>query len=99
MIEIRKTEIAELGILMELFEQGKRIMRKSGNMKQWTGGYPNEELVKKDIENGNSYVCLDEEQNIVGTFTFIQGNDPRSEERRVGKECSEPCRSRWSPYH
>ena len=24
---------------------------------------------------------------------------PRSEERRVGKECSEPCRSRWSPYH
>ena len=25
--------------------------------------------------------------------------DDRSEERRVGKECSEPCRSRWSPYH
>src|SRR3546814_14669544 len=24
---------------------------------------------------------------------------PRSEERRVGKECVSPCRSRWSPYH
>ena len=24
---------------------------------------------------------------------------PRSEERRVGKECRMPCRSRWSPYH
>ena len=24
-----------------------------------------------------------------------EGADPRSEERRVGKE----CRSRWSPYH
>ena len=23
----------------------------------------------------------------------------RSEERRVGKECVQPCRSRWSPYH
>src|SRR3546814_19873166 len=23
----------------------------------------------------------------------------RSEERRVGKECASPCRSRWSPYH
>ena len=23
----------------------------------------------------------------------------RSEERRVGKECYSPCRSRWSPYH
>ena len=25
--------------------------------------------------------------------------ETRSEERRVGKECIEPCRSRWSPYH
>ena len=24
---------------------------------------------------------------------------PRSEERRVGKECRIRCRSRWSPYH
>lgn len=23
----------------------------------------------------------------------------RSEERRVGKECDQQCRSRWSPYH
>ena len=30
----------------------------------------------------------------------ISGNKfSRSEERRVGKECSSPCRSRWSPYH
>ena len=27
----------------------------------------------------------------------IQGD--RSEERRVGKECANSCRSRWSPYH
>ena len=26
---------------------------------------------------------------------YINNNDDRSEERRVGKE----CRSRWSPYH
>ena len=25
--------------------------------------------------------------------------DYRSEERRVGKECTSWCRSRWSPYH
>ena len=25
--------------------------------------------------------------------------DFRSEERRVGKECTSVCRSRWSPYH
>src|SRR3546814_1136362 len=26
-------------------------------------------------------------------------NNQRSEERRVGKECVNTCRSRWSPYH
>src|SRR3546814_11421798 len=26
-------------------------------------------------------------------------NPPRSEERRVGKECVSTCRSRWSPDH
>src|SRR3546814_1552654 len=29
---------------------------------------------------------------------FVRKNS-RSEERRVGKECVSPCRSRWSPYH
>ena len=27
------------------------------------------------------------------------GDFNRSEERRVGKECTSWCRSRWSPYH
>src|SRR3546814_20026197 len=30
---------------------------------------------------------------------LIAGDFIRSEERRVGKECVSPCRSRWSPYH
>ena len=33
--------------------------------------------------------------NVVATDTMKN----RSEERRVGKECIPPCRSRWSPYH
>ena len=32
-------------------------------------------------------------------FGAILVNLPRSEERRVGKECLRLCRSRWSPYH
>src|SRR5213076_3552771 len=40
---------------------------------------------------------------VPGTAVFMAG-DPdsvpnRSEERRVGKECYQPCRSRCSPYH
>src|SRR3546814_2417621 len=38
----------------------------------------------------------------VGAFLRCSGGQrrgPRSEERRVGKECVSTCRSRWSPYH
>ena len=41
------------------------------------------------IEEGHDF------QEAVG----IADEVARSEERRVGKECSLPCRSRWSPYH
>src|SRR3546814_14057884 len=36
----------------------------------------------------------------VGTAPPLRGDgqDKRSEERRVGKECVSKCRSRWSPY-
>src|SRR3546814_11699757 len=36
-----------------------------------------------------------------GARTLVPDHDhvSRSEERRVGKECVSPCRSRWSPYH
>ena len=39
-------------------------------------------------DNGSQFTC--------GTFKSYCG---RSEERRVGKECTSWCRSRWSPYH
>ena len=32
-------------------------------------------------------------------FDWAIVDPPRSEERRVGKECLRLCRSRWSPYH
>src|SRR3546814_8057922 len=37
-----------------------------------------------------------------GVVSFIESGwrrMPRSEERRVGKECVRTCRYRWSPYH
>ena len=34
-----------------------------------------------------------------GNGQLVEIPRDRSEERRVGKECMEGCRSRWSPYH
>src|SRR3546814_18387604 len=40
-------------------------------------------------------VCL----SLESPLTIAYLGPERSEERRVGKECVSPCRSRWSPYH
>src|SRR3546814_2954602 len=32
-------------------------------------------------------------------YLTVTRGTPRSEGRRVGKECVSTCRSRWSPYH
>src|SRR3546814_9647086 len=40
-----------------------------------------------------------ENANALKAVCAQQGRGLRSEERRVGKECVSPCRSRWSPSH
>src|SRR3546814_9930104 len=50
--------------------------------------------------SANLDVLRQELRNFVNKNTPIfPGEDERSEERRVGKECVSTCRSRWSPYH
>ena len=63
-------------------------------------------IKNKPIVQGNIIITPNPtDQSSLLTFPseFINENKIlrvfRSEERRVGKECSEPCRSRWSPYH
>src|SRR3546814_2810116 len=38
-------------------------------------------------------------RRVIDPVTRHGDHTPRSEERRVGKECVSTCRSRWSPYH
>ena len=39
------------------------------------------------------------ERFVEGVVEDMGDSTNRSEERRVGKECTYWCRSRWSPYH
>ena len=47
------------------------------------------DVVAEELKKG-------EKIQLVGFGTFEVS---RSEERRVGRECSGPCRSRWWSYH
>lgn len=74
-MEIRHTSLEELAVVMEIYNNARLFMRNNGNFSQWVNGYPGPELIKQDIERGDSYVCQDRGQ-IVGVFTFFRGTEP-----------------------
>jgi hypothetical protein len=73
--KIRKANLKDLPIILNLRDQAREIMRSYGNTFQWPDGYPREDMFVKDIEQGYSYVMMNGEGTIVGTFAFIPGPD------------------------
>lgn len=76
MIRVRPTEWKDLPAVMEAYEAARNFMRANGNHAQWVNGYPSEELIRREIADGHSFVCIDEKGDVVGTFCFIPGEDP-----------------------
>ena len=73
--KIRKANLKDLPIILNLRNQAREIMRSYGNTFQWPNGYPREDMFVKDIEQGYSYVMMNGEGIIVGTFALIPGPD------------------------
>lgn len=74
-MEIRKSKIEDLKVMMDIFAYARTFMKEHGNPNQWSNNqWPPEEWIKKDIESGNSYVCI-HEGKVVGTFYYVYGKD------------------------
>ncbi len=71
---IRKSTINDIPTLLEIAEEAKQTMRESGNLKQWTDGYPSADVFRQDIEKGVSYV-VEEDGTVVATFALVPGPD------------------------
>jgi hypothetical protein len=70
--EAKPTDIAEIMLVMEA---AKRIMRASGNMHQWTDGYPSEAVITADMEKKGGFV-IEDANKIVGYFAFLASPEP-----------------------
>jgi len=66
---------ARLDGILEVYASARAYMREHGNLYQWVGGYPSRELLEKDIELGQLYLCT-EDGEICGVFCYFEGEDP-----------------------
>ena len=89
---IREAATADLSAIMVVLEAAKGIMRASGNLHQWTGGYPSEEIILKDISDGAGHVVADDGK-VVGYFAFIPSPEPTYSEIFGGSWLKD------EPYH
>lgn len=60
---------------MEICGEARDIMRADGNMTQWTGGYPSEDVIRTDIDSSAGFV-IEVGDRIEGYFAFISGVEP-----------------------
>ena len=49
MIQIRPSQLSDLDRLMEIFDHARKFMASVGNGNQWINGYPQRELIAKEI--------------------------------------------------
>ena len=74
-MEIRKSTTDDVPAILEIFRAAKAYMAAHGNPTQCGGDYPGLPELLPDIARGDSYV-LTENGTVVGTFSFIIGDEP-----------------------
>ena len=73
---IRHATEHDFARMMEIYSFARRFMAEHGNPNQWgPTQWPPEGLIRNDIRDGNSYVCVNKDGIVIGTFYFIQGTD------------------------
>ncbi len=83
-MRIRRTEESDVSRVMEIYAHARQFMAENGNPNQWGPTcWPPESLIHQDIRDGHSYVCVNDEGNVIGTFFFICGEDIEPTYRQI----------------
>ena len=75
-MQIRKTREEDYARIMEIYAFARDFMKQHGNPNQWgPTNWPPAALIREDIKNGDSYVCVNDRDQVCGVFYFIAGKD------------------------
>ena len=75
---IRQTTMHDIDEICTIYAAARDFMRDNGNPNQWSNNRPTEETIEHDIEEGNSYVCVHNEE-IAAVFFYNTERDPTYE--------------------
>jgi GNAT superfamily N-acetyltransferase len=70
----RKAEISDINAIWAILQHAILSRKKDGS-EQWQDGYPNPEIIQKDIEKGEGFV-LTEGETILGYSAILINNEP-----------------------
>jgi hypothetical protein len=74
-MEVRQAIPEDIAKILEIIDEARVIMRENGNLTQWADGYPSQDTILADIENGHGFVCTVADE-ITGYFCLMTGDDP-----------------------
>lgn len=75
-MKIRRSTEQDIERMMEIYAFARIRMAETGNPNQWgPTNWPPEELIHKDIREGSSYICENDNGDVVGTFYYTYGED------------------------
>ncbi|VYT81407.1 GNAT family N-acetyltransferase [Clostridium tertium] len=72
-MNFRKTTEKDLDSVIKIIDEAKEFL-KINNIDQWQNGYPNKEVILRDIENDHSYVLDDNGEIIATTVLSFDGD-------------------------
>ena len=90
---IRKATPADVANILQVMEAAKGIMRSSGNMHQWTNGYPSESVLIEDMRKDGGYV-IEDGGEVIAYFAFLPSPEPTYDKIYEGEWLDDNL-----PYH
>jgi GNAT superfamily N-acetyltransferase len=74
-MKIKLSTLKEIPIILEIIEDAKTYLA-SQNIDQWQNGYPNVAQIENDILNGESFVVINDENQVMATSMFSTNKEP-----------------------
>ena len=74
-MKIQLTTLKEVPRILEIIEDARTYLA-SQNIDQWQNGYPNAAQIENDILNGESFVVINDENQVIATSMFSTNKEP-----------------------